>query len=172
MDFTAIFPLEAGANCVPCGFHVLRILDKIDPYVETFPKSYTHILRPGITTGNTFSRMLELHFISFNIKWNIFLRERVRLVFFWFNNNLNYEWRSCNFVVCVGLVNYFVSGTHFCIFRFDRYKEIWSANSSPDLSPATQFTSLQATRLPHSCISLLRHKQIGKVIIIFFLFLQ
>ena len=54
MNFTTIFPLEAGANCVPCGFHVLRILDKIDPYVETFPKSYTHILRPGITTGNIF----------------------------------------------------------------------------------------------------------------------
>lgn len=45
MTFTTVFPLEDGPNCEPCGFHVLRILAKIDPYVETFPKFYTHILR-------------------------------------------------------------------------------------------------------------------------------
>ena len=171
MNFSAIFLLEAGVNCAPCGFHVLRILDKIDPYVETFPKSYTHILSPGITTGNTFSRMLELHFISFNIKWNIFLRERVHLISFWFNYSLNYEWRSCNFGVCVELVNYLVSVIDFHSFRFDRCKEVQSANSSPDLPPATQFTSFQATRLPHSRISFRWYQQIGEVIIIVFLFL-
>lgn len=172
LNFTAIFLLEAGANCAPCGFHVLGILDKIDPYVETFPKSYTHILSPGITPGNTFSRMLELHFMSFNIKWNIFLRERVHLISFWFNYSLNYEWRSCDFGVCVRLVNYLVSVIHLHSFRFDRCKEVQSANSSPDLPPVTQFTSFQATRLPHSRISFRWYQQIGKVIIIVFLFLH
>lgn len=110
-------------------FMCWEFLDKIDPYVETFPKSYTHILSPGITPGNTFSRMLELHFMSFNIKWNIFLRERVHLISFWFNYSLNYEWRSCDFGVCVRLVNYLVSVIHLHSFRFDRCKEVQSANS-------------------------------------------
>ena len=67
MNFTTVFPLEDVANCEPCGFHVLRILAKVGPYVETFPKFYTHILSPGITAGNIFSRTPELHLTSFNI---------------------------------------------------------------------------------------------------------
>lgn len=62
-----IFPLEDGASCEPCGFHVLRILAKIDPYVETFPKFYTHILSPCVTASNAFSKTPELHFTSCNI---------------------------------------------------------------------------------------------------------
>ena len=65
MNFTTVFPLEDGANA-PCGFHVLRILAKIDPHVETFPKFYTHTLSPGIPASKTFSKTPELHSTSFN----------------------------------------------------------------------------------------------------------
>lgn len=147
-------------------------MDGVSQFTKMFrkilPDSWDfQLLSPSITTGNTFSRILELHFISLNIKRNVFLRERVHLISFRFNYNLNYEWTSCNFGVCIGLVNCLVSGIHLHSFRFDRCKEVRSANSSPDLSPATQFTSFQATRLPHSRISLLRYQQIGKVISIF-----
>lgn len=68
--FQLFFPLEHGANYEPCGFHVLRILAKIDPCVETFPKFYTHILNPCVTASNTFFSKCQnciLHFNSFNI---------------------------------------------------------------------------------------------------------
>lgn len=145
MNFTTIFPLEDAANCEPCGFHVLRILAKVGPYAETFPRHCTRILSPGITAGNTFSRMPELHFTSFNIGWSIFSRERVQLISFRFNNNLNYEWRSCNSGVCVGLLKYLDSVIHFHVFRLDRHEAVQSATSLPDLSPAAQFNFFQAT---------------------------
>lgn len=59
---TVFFHLERGANCEPCGFHVLRILAKIDPYVETFPKFYTHILSPCVTASNTFFQIARIAF--------------------------------------------------------------------------------------------------------------
>ena len=91
--FTTVFPLEDGPNCEPCGFHVLRILAKIDTYVETFPNFYTHILSLCVTARNTFSKMPEIAFYSLNIGLNIYSRERVHLIYFWLSNNLNYEWR-------------------------------------------------------------------------------
>lgn len=93
VTFTTVFPLEDGPNCEPCGFHVLRILAKIDPYVETFPKFYTHILSLCVAASNTFSKIAGLHYNPFNIGLNIRSRERVHLIYFWLRNNLNYEWR-------------------------------------------------------------------------------
>lgn len=74
MTFTTVFPLEDGPNCEPCGFHGLRMLAKIDPYVETFPKFYPHLFSLCVPAKNTFSKMPELHYNPFNIGLYIFKR--------------------------------------------------------------------------------------------------
>lgn len=49
-------PLEEGGNCKLCGLHVLRILAKIDHYVEIFPAFDTHMLSPYVITNVMFSK--------------------------------------------------------------------------------------------------------------------
>lgn len=99
MVLTTIFPFGRW-SCESCGFHVLRISAKIDPYVETFPKLHTHILSFCVTSSNPFSKIPELHFTYFNNGLNIHSGERGHLISFC--SVINYEWSSYNSGVFFG----------------------------------------------------------------------
>lgn len=101
----------------------------------------------------------------------MFSRERVYLISFWFSDNLNYEWRSCNSGVCVGPLKYLDSAIHLHVLRLDRFEEVQGADSLPDLCPATQSPSFQQPVLLVSYISFYMYQQIQKNII-FYLFLH